>query len=255
MKELEINKLPQLPFDVTEALNQLRINLSFCGDQIKVIMVTSSVPNEGKSFITMQLWKMMAEVGTPALLIDCDFRNSEMRRKYSIRSVRNEKLLGAPHYLAGKAELDEVIYKTNIPNGFMIPVTSAIANPTILLESPNFTKMLDYCSERFPYVLVDTPPLGSVADALNIARHCDGSVLVVRSGDTPRKVVENSVQLLRRAESPLLGIVLNRADVNNRSSAYYHRYYHSNYYYKGYRGGYGYGHGSAHDKSNSNGGK
>lgn len=97
MKELEINKLPQLPFDVTEALNQLRINLSFCGDQIKVIMVTSSVPNEGKSFITMQLWKMMAEVGTPALLIDCDFRNSEMRRKYSIRSVRNEKLLGAPH--------------------------------------------------------------------------------------------------------------------------------------------------------------
>ena len=101
----------------------------------------------------------------------------------------------------------------------------------------------------------DTPPLGSVADALNIARHCDGSVLAVRSGDTPRKVVENSVQLLRRAESPLLGIVLNRADVNNRSSAYYHRYYHSNYYYKGYRGGYGYGHGSAHDKSNSNGGK
>ena len=147
------------------------------------------------------------------------------------------------------------MYKTNLPNGFMIPVTSAIANPTILLESPNFTKMLDYCSERFPYVLVDTPPLGSVADALNIARHCDGSVLVVRSGDTPRKVVENSVQLLRRAESPLLGIVLNRADVNNRSSAYYHRYYHSNYYYKGYRGGYGYGHGSAHDKSNSNGGK
>ena len=65
-----------LPFDVTEALNQLRINLGFCGDQIKTIMVTSSVPNEGKSFVTMQLWKMIAEVGTPAILIDCDLRNS-----------------------------------------------------------------------------------------------------------------------------------------------------------------------------------
>ena len=255
MRELEINKMPELPFNVTEALNQLRINLSFCGDQIKTVMMTSSVPDEGKSFLAVQLWKMMAEVGNPVLLIDCDFRNSEMRRKYGIRSVDQEKLLGAAHYLAGKAEIQDVVYKTNVPNGFMIPVASTIVNPTILLESPNFQKMLEYCSGLFPFILIDTPPLGSVADALNIARHCDGSVLVVRSGDTPRKVVENSVQLLRRAESPLLGIVLNRADVNNRSSAYYHRYYHSSYYYKGYRGGYGYGHGSAHDKSNSNGGK
>ncbi|OUP27855.1 CpsD/CapB family tyrosine-protein kinase [Faecalibacterium sp. An192] len=259
MKELEIKKLPELPFDVTEALNQLRINLGFCGEQIKTIMVTSSVPNEGKSFITMQLWKMMAEVGAPVLLIDCDFRKSEMRRKYSISSVNNEKLIGAAHYLAGQAEIEDVIYKTNISNGYMIPVTSAIANPTILLESPNFTKMLEYCEQRFAYVLVDTPPLGSVADALNITRHCDGSVLVIHSGSTPRKVVLDSVQMLKRAESPLLGVVLNRADVNGRSSAYYHRYYHSNYYYKnGYRyGSYGYGsgHGHSRNKKENNGGK
>ena len=55
--------MPEIPFNVTEALNQLRINLSFCGSQVKTVMVTSSVPNEGKSFIAMQLWKMMAEVG------------------------------------------------------------------------------------------------------------------------------------------------------------------------------------------------
>ena len=242
MKELEIKKLPQLPFDMTEALNQLRINLGFCGDQIKTIMVTSSVPNEGKSFITMQLWKMMAEVGSPVLLIDCDFRNSEMRRKYSIGSANGEKLVGAAHYLAGQADIQDVIYKTNIPNGYMIPVTSAIANPTILLESPNFARMLEYCEQRFACVLVDTP-----------------SVLVIRSGSTPRKVVQDSVQMLKRAESPLLGVVLNRADVSGRSSAYYHRYYHSNYYYKnGYRyGSYGNGsgHGHSRNKKEDNGGK
>lgn len=67
-------------------------------------------------------------------------------------------------------------------------MTTAIVNPTILLESANFTKMLDYCKERFAYILVDMPPLASVADALNIARHCDGSVLVVHSGDAPPQV-------------------------------------------------------------------
>lgn len=259
MKELEIGKLPELPFEVTEALNQLRVNLGFCGEQIKKIMVTSSLPNEGKSFLTLQLWKMMAEVGQPVLLIDCDLRNSEMRRKYGIRVLRNEKLMGTAHYLAGKADLEEVVYKTNIPNGYMIPMISAIANPTILLESDNFSKMIQSCAEKFAYILIDTPPVGSVADALNIAKYCDGSVLVVRSGETSRKAVENSVQLLRRTESPLLGIVLNRVDVNNRSSAYYHRYYHSSYYSKnGYKyggSGYGYGADRLRNKNRSNGGK
>ena len=128
--------------------------------------------------------------------------------------------MGVPHYLAGQAEIDEVICKTNVPNGYMIPVTSAIANPTILLESPNFTRMLEYCAERFTYVLVDTPPLGSV--------------LVVRSGETPRKVVLNSVQQLKRTDTPLLGVVLNRAEVDSKSNLYYHRYYKSGYYYKNY---------------------
>ena len=234
MNHLTIQHLPELPFEIEEAVNQLRVNLGFCGDQIKTVMITSSVPNEGKSFITMQLWRMMAEVGSRVLLIDCDLRNSEMRRKYEVRILRNEKLVGVPHYLAGQAAIEDVIYKTNIPNGYMIPVTSAIANPTILLESPNFTRMLEYCAERFTYVLVDTPPLGSVADALNIARHCDGSVLVVRSGETPRKVVLNSVQQLKRTDTPLLGVVLNRANVDSKSSLYYHRYYKSGYYYKNY---------------------
>lgn len=257
MNQLEIKKMPQLPFDMTEALNQLRINLSFCGDQIKTIMVTSSVPNEGKSFIAIQLWKMMARVGARALLLDCDFRNSEMRRKYSISSVTSEKLVGAAHYLAGLADIQDVIYKTNVPNGYMIPVTGSVANPNILLENPNFTRMLAYCKENFDYVLVDTPPLGSVADALNMTHHCDGSILVIRSGCTRRKVVEHSVQMLNRAESPLLGVVLNRADVKGRSNAYYHRYYHSSYGYKdGYQYGYQYGKDSngtshSHDKKNN----
>lgn len=237
MKELHIRNLPELPFDMTEAFNQLRVNLGFCGDKVKTVMVTSSVPNEGKSFVAVQLWKQIAEVGTPTLLIDCDLRNSELRSKYGISST--EKLLGGAHYLAGRAELDDVLYQTNIPNAYILPVASSIANPTILLESERFSQMLETCKKMFGYILLDTPPLGSVADALNIATHCDGTVLVVRSGSTPRKMVDNSVQLLKRTETPLLGVVLNRADMNSKSNVYYHRYYRSGYYYHNKEYGYG----------------
>ena len=72
MKELTIHNLQKLPFNVEEAINQLRVNLSFCGDQIKVIMVTSSLPDEGKSFVTIHIWKMLAELGSRVLLIGCD---------------------------------------------------------------------------------------------------------------------------------------------------------------------------------------
>ena len=232
MKNLSIQNLPALTFDVEEAINQLRVNLGFCGDQIKTVMITSSVPDEGKSFIAIRLWKLLAELGNRVLLIDCDLRNSEMRIKYNISST--EKITGIAHYLAGKVELQDAIYETNVLNGFMIPLANPVINPLILLENQRFADMMKACAGKFDYVLIDTPPLGSVADALNVAPHCDGTVLVVRSGATPRKLVDNSVQLLKRTETPLLGIVLNRADMNSKSNMYYHRYYRASYYYNSY---------------------
>ena len=140
MNHLTIQHLPELPFEIEEAVNQLRVNLGFCGDQIKTVMITSSVPNEGKSFITMQLWRMMAEVGSRVLLIDCDLRKSEMRAKYGISS--DEKITGIAHYLAGKVELPDAIYSTNVPNGFLMPLAASVANPSILLENPRFAEMI-----------------------------------------------------------------------------------------------------------------
>lgn len=171
----------------------------------------------------------MAETGARTLLIDADLRNSEMRTTYGI--VCEEKLKGIVYYLAGKTSLENAIYRTNIPNGYMIPMASAIANPSILLESNNFKVMLEECAKNFDYIILDTPPLGSVADALNIATHCDGTVLVVkRKRQLPESMVDNSMQMLRRTETPLLGVVLNRAKLTGKSGGYY-RY--SGYYYRG----------------------
>lgn len=234
MNQLTIQNMPELPFDVEEAINQLRVNLGFCGNQIKIIMITSSIPGEGKSFIAMNLWHMLANLGNRTLLIDCDLRRSELRTRYGISS--REKLTGVAHYLAGKVELDNAIYKTNIVNGFFMPVAATIVNPAILLESKRFAEMMERCAEQFDYILVDTPPLENVADALRIATHTDGVVMVVHSGKTSRKIVENSVVKLKRTGIPLLGLVLNHVDISARS---YYRHYYSGYG-KGY-GRYGYG--------------
>lgn len=226
MNKLTIQNMTDLPFDVEESINQLRVNLSFCGDQMKTIMITSSLPNEGKSFIAIYLWKMMSELGSRTLLVDCDLRKSEMRTKYGISST--EKMTGVSHYLAGKAELKDVLYTTNISNGFFLPLSSPVANPSILLESRRFDGMLKQCRELFDVVLIDTPPVGRVADALKIASHVDGTVMVVHNGQTPRKIVIDSVRQLQRTGTPLLGIVLNRVEMKQKGG-YYRRYYYGDY--------------------------
>lgn len=225
MKSLTLNKLPELPFDVQEAVNQLRINLSFAGTNVKKVLITSSVPNEGKSFVALNLWRSIASVGKRALLIDCDLRLSEMRTKLDITT--SENFVGIAHLLSGQADIPDVIYRTNVPNGYMMPVTNLVADPTFLLESERFGEMLDSCSKTFDYIILDCPPLGSVADALNISKYCDGSLLVVRSGMTGRRLVMSSVQALKRAGSPLLGIVLNRVDTRRGSGNYYYKDYYA----------------------------
>lgn len=229
MKTIVIKNLPELPFEVTEAINQLRINLSLSGSNIKKVMITSSVPNEGKSFVAINLWRSMAEMGKKTLLIDCDLRNSEMRSQYNFSGV--EKFSGIAYFLSGQVNLNDTIYRTNVDNGYIIPVTTAVSNPSMLLEDPLFKGMLTECLKVFDFIIVDTPPLGSVADALKIATNCDGSVLVVHGGSTPRKLVQNAVQLLQKTGKPLLGTVLNRVNTGKGSSRYYYRQY--------YRYGYG----------------
>lgn len=241
MAEITIKNMPTLPFDMEEAINQLRVNLNFCGDKIRTIAVTSSTPNEGKSFVSMQLWRMMANVGNKVLLIDCDLRNSVIRTQYGL-STTEESMVGIVHYLAGRVSMEEAIYATNIANGYIMPLKTTVANPTILLESENFKTLLETVSAEYDYVILDTPPLANVADALNISALADGSILVVRSGKTPRRLVENSVNMLKRTETPMLGIVLNRAETGKRGKYYYYnRYYRYGSYYKGYKYGYGYG--------------
>ena len=161
MKTLVIDQMPQLPFQVSEAINQLRINLGFCGSQIKTIMITSSSAQRGQELPDHPAVEADGRGGHPG---DCSWTATSATPRCAANTASAARTAAScwvrPHCLAGQAQLEDVIYSTNIPQGYMIPVASTIANPTILLESPRFARMLEDCAGRFGCVLVDTPPSG-----------------------------------------------------------------------------------------------
>lgn len=224
-----------LPYAVEEALNRLRINIKFCGKNTQKILLTSSIPNEGKSFISMHLWKMLADAGFKTVFLDLDLRNSTVNDRHEV-SVEGE-LMGIDHYLSGNAEYEDVIYKTNIPNGDLIPIANILENPSTLFEDPRFAELLKRLSNDYRYVIIDSPPLVNVTDGALVASLCDGAVMVVRSGFTSRKLIKQSLQQLERVQCKLLGIVLNR--VQNTSGRKYGRYGQYGYGRYGQYGRYG----------------
>lgn len=120
-----------------------------------------------------------------------------------------KEMKGLANYLAEDFSLDEVTYESPFENGDIIPNVENIINPSMLLEGDKFGNMLNELSKDYRYVFVDAPPLGLVSDAEKIGSMCDGAILVIRSGETTRAEVKNSIKQLERSGCKILGVVLN----------------------------------------------
>lgn len=234
MKKVTMN-LPEIKdYRLTEGLNQLKTNLAFCGKDIKVITMTSSVPNEGKSSVSFDLSKTMAEGGKKILMVDADLRKSVLAAKYHIQGIDK----GLSHYLTGQAEIEDIIYETET-EGFYLTVAGPLSpDPTSILDSEQFQKFIDKVRDDYDYVIIDAPPLGVVIDAVIIGKYCDGAVLVIEQGVIKRKVVQDVIKQLKRGGVRILGAVLNKVD--ERIGAYGAYEYKYSYSY--------YGHSDAEDK-------
>ena len=222
--------IPKLDFAAEEALNRLRVNIKFVGVDTRRIMITSSLPNEGKSVIGLHLWRMLAEAGFPTLFVDLDLRNTVLRARHQMSSEK--EIFGIQHFLSGQCGPDDILCETNIPNGWMIPCTETLKNPTILFESEIFSRLMEDLGQKFRYVIVDTPPIMSVSDACTISTSCDAALFVVRNNFTSKKTIRQSLQQLNTISCPLLGVILNRVPLGAK------RYSTSKYGY-GYSYGYG----------------
>ena len=230
MKTLTIKQFPPLSYACNEAINTLCTNLSFAGAATKKIMVTSCHAAEGKTFLTMNTMRMLAKFGKNVALVDADLRRSMISAKYTLQFDVPEEKYGLSHMLAGMVEEDQVLYQTNIPGAYMVPVGREVSNPLPLLNSPRFAHLLNYLAQRLDYVLVDAPPVGAVIDAAQIAKNCDGTLIVVNYNSVRRQELLDVKEQLEQTGCPILGTVLNMVEYDNYlSKKYYYRSYYSKY--------------------------
>lgn len=209
-------------YQIEEAYKSLRANLQFCGEDKKVIAITSCTPNEGKSSVSLKLAISLAESGKNVLFIDADLRKSVLlgRTKAGQQTVK-----GLTHYLTGQSELKDVVYSTNVPKLYLIYSGPFPPNPAELLGGKNFRSFLKAVRKVYDYVIVDTPPLGSVIDSAVIAEECDGAILVIESGVISYRFAQEVKAQLEKSNCPILGVVLNKFDVRKQAYGKYGKYY------------------------------
>lgn len=220
-----------MSFQTAEAFKNLRSNIEFSGPDVKTICVTSATPNEGKSSVCLELAKAFAQSNYKVLLIDADIRKSVMKNHFVSGTIE----YGLSNFLIGKCSLQDCLCETSEENLFMIFSGPVAPNPSELLGSRRFEALLQKSAEQFDYVIVDTPPLGSVIDSAIVGRMCDGVALVISSGNISYRFVQSVQQQLERANCRILGCILNQVDMDSHSA--YGRYYGK--YYGKYYGNYG----------------
>lgn len=203
-----------------EYYNALRTNIQLSGDNLKVITISSVEPSEGKSTTSTNIALAFARAGYKTLLLDADIRNSVMSGVFKSR----EKITGLTDYLAGTQDLSHGLCETDVENLFVVQSGAVSPNPTALLQSANFERMIETLRKYFDYIIVDTAPIGVVIDAAIIVQKCDASVLVAEAGVAKRREVQKAKSQLEHTGKPFLGVVLNKFDVQREKYGSYGGY-------------------------------
>ncbi|WP_281885446.1 CpsD/CapB family tyrosine-protein kinase [Paenibacillus sp. YYML68] len=206
---------------ISEAYRTLRTNIQFSAidEDLRILMVTSAGPGEGKSTTLTNLAVAYAQTDLKVVLIDADLRKPTMHHTFT-----QTNRWGLTSVLAGQAQLDEVIRETYIPNLSIITAGPIPPNPSEMLSSKRMTALLDELKSRYDIVLIDTPPALAVTDAQIVATKCDGVILVVDSGKVKRDMAIKAKANLDHVKARILGVVLNNMDRKNAESYYYYYY-------------------------------
>ena len=209
----------ELSFGAREAINVLRGNIQLSGYKLKVVAVTSSQENEGKSSMSFELARSLASLEKKVAFLDCDIRTSVTRSRYKV----TDKVRGLSEYLVGEAPIRDIVYKTQDPWLDLIFTGAVAPNPSELISNELFNQLISQLRDYYDYVIIDTPPINAVVDGVIACKQCDGTLLVVSAGTTERGSVIHAKRQLEFAGVKVLGVILNKIG--------------------GKKGGYGYGYG------------
>jgi len=219
-RELVVLHEPWSP--VAEAFRALRTAVLFStpGAPPKMLLVTSAGSGEGKTVSSLNLAATLAEAGSRVLLIDVDLRKPSCHRGLGVSNER-----GLSSYLAGQADLASVTIELEGPRISFIPAGPTPPNPAELVGSARMRSTLQELRDSYDFIILDSPPVLPVTDAVVLARDVDGVVQVVKGHDTPRELIRRARDQLVQANAHLLGAVINNVDLGWGDLYFYNRYY------------------------------
>jgi succinoglycan biosynthesis transport protein ExoP len=211
---------------LSEAYRNIRtsILLSFSEKPPKRIVITSPNPVEGKTTTAINTAIALSQTGAQVVIIDTDMRRPRIHHIFN-----GEDGAGLSNFLSGNADLSSIVKKTEVPNLYYIPSGPIPPNPSELLGSNLFKSMMESLGKKFDHILLDSPPVLGFADSLILSTTVDGVVLVVLGGKTPKETLQRAKEVLYQVNAKILGVVINRVDVQRGNYGYYYYRYH--YYY------------------------
>ncbi len=209
--------------NVAEALRSVRTNLLFSGHGLlNRLLITSALPQEGKSFLTSNLSVLIAATGSRLLVIDADLRRPNLHKLFEL-----ENRQGLSTILAGINTFDDCVIQTHVPNLDILLAGPTPPNPAELLGSERMTELLDSI-DGYDMILIDSPPVNVVADPLMLSSLVDGVLVIIEANATSRSLVARTRDLLMEVNANVLGAVVNKLNVRRAGYGYY--YYDYGYY-------------------------
>lgn len=213
-----------------EAFRTLRTRLQFSKlepEPIKTILITSSIPREGKTIISSNLAASFA-LSSRVLLLDCDFRKPRMHNIFNMK-----RYPGLCDYLFGTVTIEEAVRETAFPNLHIMTCGTIPTNPAELIASKHMQTFLNMMKPKYDYILIDSPPLATVTDAELLSSYVDGTVVVSLASKTRLDLLVNTIDTLNKINDTFIGVILNDFDYQATYGSYYKYYY---YYYGSEKG-------------------
>ncbi len=216
---------------MAEAYRQLRtsILLSTAGHPPKSLLITSSLPTEGKTTTAINTAISLAQTSAKVLVIDGDLRRPRLHSVFGLSNVEGLSTILSNQFK--KSEILDVVQHDTESNLYLLPSGPIPPNPAELIGSDQMKAILEVFEDEFTHVVLDSPPIASFTDGVLMASRVDGVILVVQSGKSSRQVVQRSRQLLVDIGAKIFGVVLNNVNLKSQDSSYYYQsYYHRDSY-------------------------
>lgn len=219
-RRLIVHEQPKSP--IAEAYRTLRTNIQYArvDGELKVLLFTSAGPSEGKSTVAANSAVALAQAGHRVVLVDCDLRKPVQHHLFNV----NKK--GLTNCLVGESPVLDLLQDTEAPNLRVLASGPIPPNPAELLGSSRMDAVLAALKGACDYILIDSPPVIAVTDACVLARKADGVLLVLDADQVRPEMAQKAKELLINAQATIIGVILNRAEIESEHSYYYYYYGH-----------------------------